>query len=65
MTIRTARYAEYPERHLLRQLEQDALCAGLEPGASDLYIHSVPPFEHATLHLHGWRASPLPVWHVA
>ena len=65
MTIREARYSDCPERHLLTQLEQDALCAGLEPGESDLYVHSASPFEHATLHPHGWRASPLPVWSLA
>jgi hypothetical protein len=65
ITIREARYTECPERHLLTQLEQDALCAGLEPGASDLYVHSVSPFEHAMLHTHGWRALPLPAWTLA
>lgn len=65
MTIRTARYTDCAERHLLTQLEQDALCAGLEPAASELYIHSASPFEHAALRAHGWRASPLPAWNLA
>jgi hypothetical protein len=65
MTIRTARYTDGAERHLLTQLEQDALCAGLDPSASELYIQSASPFEHAALHAHGWRASPLPAWSLA
>jgi hypothetical protein len=65
MTIRTARYTDGAERHLLTQLEQDALCAGLEPAASELYVHCGSPFEHAALRAHGWRSSPLPAWSLA
>ena len=60
VTIRAARFGESAEQHLLTQLEQDALCAGLDAAASEVYIHCGLPFEHATLHAHGWRAALLP-----
>ena len=65
MTIRTARFAESTERHLLTQLEQDALCAGFEAAAGEVYVHAASPFDHLPLHAHGWHAKPLPVWSLA
>ena len=62
MTVRTARFAEPAEQHLLAQLEQDALCAGLESGAGKLYVHTALPLDESPLNQHGWNVLPLPRW---
>ncbi|MDB5811374.1 MAG: hypothetical protein JWN94_3496 [Betaproteobacteria bacterium] len=61
-SVRAARFAQSPEQHLLTQLEQDALCAGIDPAAGRLYVHAASPIDHASLEAHGWLASPLPAW---
>jgi hypothetical protein len=60
MTVRTARFAEPAEQHLLAQLEQDALCAGPDGGTGKLYVHAALPFDDNALREHGWKAISLP-----
>ena len=62
MTVRTARFAEPAEQHLLAQLEQDALCAGLESGTGKLYVHAALPLDDTPLQERGWKVLPLPGW---
>jgi hypothetical protein len=62
MTVRTARFAEPAEQHLLAQLEQDAMCAGLDSGTGKLYVHAALPLDDTTLREHGWKVLPLPGW---
>jgi len=62
ITVRTARFAEPAEQHLLAQLEQDAMCAGLDSGAGKLYVHAALPSGGTLLREHGWKVSPLPGW---
>ena len=65
MTVRTARFAEPAERHLLTQLEQDAFGAGIEVQSGQVYIHPASPSADETLHAHGWRPVALPAWTLA
>jgi hypothetical protein len=60
LSVRAARFAEPAERHLLTQLEQDALCAGLDAAAGKLYVQATMPIDHTALHAHGWQATLLP-----
>jgi len=60
--VRTARFAEPAEQHLLAQLEQDALCAGLESGTGKLYVHAALPLDDTPLQERGWKVLPLPGW---
>jgi len=62
MTVRTARFAEPAEQHLLAQLEQDAMCAGLDSGTGKLYVHAALPLDDAPLRVHGWKVLALPGW---
>ena len=62
MTVRTARFAEPAEQHLLAQLEQDAMCAGLDSGTGKLYVYAALPLDDTTLRQHGWKVLPLPGW---
>ena len=62
MTVRTARFVEPAEQHLLAQLEQDAMCAGLDSGTGKLYVHAALPLDDTTLRQHGWKVLPLPGW---
>jgi hypothetical protein len=62
MSVRTARFAEPAEQHLLAQLEQDALCAGLDSGSGKLYVHAALPLDDNALQERGWKALPLPGW---
>ncbi len=62
MTVRTARFAEPAEQHLLAQLEQDAMCAGLDSGTGKLYVHAALPLDDTTMREHGWKVLPLPRW---
>ena len=62
MTVRTARFAESAEQHLVAQLEQDAMCAGLESGAGNVYVHAASPLEDTPLREHGWKVLALPEW---
>ena len=59
MTVRTARFAESAEQHLLAQLEQDAMCAGLDSGTGKLYVHAASPLDDAPLREYGWKVLPL------
>ena len=65
VAVRTARFAEPAEQHLLAQLEQDALCAGVESGTGKLYVHAALPLDDAPLEQHGWKVLPLPGWGLA
>lgn len=60
MTVRTARFGESAELHLLTQLEQDALCAGIESASGKFYVHAGSPLDQSALRRHGWRTLPLP-----
>jgi len=62
MTVRTARFVEPAEQHLLAQLEQDAMCAGLDSGTGKLYVHAALPLDDTTMREHGWKVLPLPRW---
>ena len=62
MTVRTARFAEPAEQHLLAQLEQDAMCAGLDSGTGKLYVYAALPLDDTTMREHGWKVLPLPRW---
>ena len=62
MTVRTARFVEPAEQHLLAQLEQDAMCAGLDSGTGKLYVHAALPLDDSTMREHGWKVLPLPRW---
>jgi hypothetical protein len=60
MAVRTARFAEPSGQHLLTQLEQDALCAGVEAASAQIYVDAAAPFDEGPLRKQGWNASPLP-----
>lgn len=65
LSVRSARFAQSPEEHLLAQLEQDALCAGTEEATRKLYVHAAAPLDDGSLSERGWSAAPLPALSLA
>lgn len=57
--LRTARVAQPVERHLVAQLEHDALCGEVLPADRKLYLYTAANVDRALLGADGWHASML------